>query len=226
MLKIVKPHFVDVISQGDATIEEGALVGYCPPHCTNREPVILGDGVYIHAGAIIYPGCKIGAHSHVYHHSVLLPNTIIGAHCKVGSLVVSQGNVTLEDWVTVASHCHLTPYLVIERGAFLSVGISTGNALHPGGRLHPHDIRQELHPPRIGRGARIGGNVMINPNVVIGAEALIGGGAVVVKSIPDFAIAIGVPARVVGEIPDRDRIDWSSPDARGSSCDGQTGSPR
>lgn len=49
----------------------------------------------------------------------------------------------------------------------------------------------------IKRGAWIGADVIILPGVTIGENCVIGAGAVVTKSIPDYSVAIGVPARVV-----------------------------
>ncbi|MFC7479987.1 DapH/DapD/GlmU-related protein [Luedemannella flava] len=52
----------------------------------------------------------------------------------------------------------------------------------------------------MGRGARVGANVTILPGVRIGAGALIGAGAVVTRDVPDGAVAVGVPARHVGDV--------------------------
>jgi acetyltransferase-like isoleucine patch superfamily enzyme len=57
-----------------------------------------------------------------------------------------------------------------------------------------------LEPCRVRRGASIGSNATVLPGVTIGCHALIGAGAVVTKDVPDFAIAVGVPARVIGDV--------------------------
>lgn len=49
----------------------------------------------------------------------------------------------------------------------------------------------------IGDGSWIGQNVCILPGVVIGKKSIIGAGSVVTKSIPDYSIAVGNPARVI-----------------------------
>ena len=59
--------------------------------------------------------------------------------------------------------------------------------------------------PLIKYGARIGGGVTICPDLTIGREALIGAGAVVTKDIPDFKIAVGIPAKVIGDVPKNER---------------------
>ncbi len=51
----------------------------------------------------------------------------------------------------------------------------------------------------IGESAWIGAGVIILPGVHVGAHAVIGAGAVVTKNVPPFALALGIPARVVGD---------------------------
>ena len=46
-------------------------------------------------------------------------------------------------------------------------------------------------------GAHIGIGAIIMPGVTIGEGAVIGAGAVVIKDIPDCAVAVGVPAKVI-----------------------------
>ncbi|KAM0330876.1 hypothetical protein ACHAQA_003832 [Verticillium albo-atrum] len=52
----------------------------------------------------------------------------------------------------------------------------------------------------IGDDCWIGGNVTIMPNVTIGKGCTIGAGSVVTRSIPDFSVAVGSPARVVKKV--------------------------
>lgn len=49
----------------------------------------------------------------------------------------------------------------------------------------------------IGNDVWIGARVIILPGVKIGSGAVIGAGAVVTSDIPEFAVAVGVPARVI-----------------------------
>ncbi len=62
-------------------------------------------------------------------------------------------------------------------------------------------IRLQGHEPapvRIGDDAWLGVDCIVLKGVSIGLGAVIGAGSVVTKDIPDYAIAVGVPARVVG----------------------------
>lgn len=61
----------------------------------------------------------------------------------------------------------------------------------------PHVVK----PVRIGKGANVGMGTVILPGVTIGKGAIIGAGAVVSQDVPDYTVAVGVPAKVIKEIP-------------------------
>ena len=51
---------------------------------------------------------------------------------------------------------------------------------------------------RIGAGAWLGAGAKVLDGTVVGDDAIVGAGAVVNADVPPHAIAVGVPARVVG----------------------------
>jgi maltose O-acetyltransferase len=53
----------------------------------------------------------------------------------------------------------------------------------------------------------LGGGVVVCPGVTIGDDTVVGAGAVVTRDLPSGVVAVGVPARVIREIGERDRID-------------------
>lgn len=89
---------------------------------------------------------------------------------------------------------------VIEEGAVISTGVTIGGR---GGREGA---------PHIGRGALIGTGAKVLGPVKVGAFASIGANAVVTQDVPDYGVAVGVPARVVrinrpDQVPDYQRFD-------------------
>ena len=54
-----------------------------------------------------------------------------------------------------------------------------------------------IKPVRVGRGADIGVNAVLLPGVTVGEGAIVGAGAVVTRDVPPYAIAAGVPAKVL-----------------------------
>ncbi len=93
-------------------------------------------------------------------------------------------------------------------GAFTQIGnfVMMGEACHIYTRNHKTDrtdipmCRQgfnEYKPVVISDDVWIGARVTILPGAKIGTGVIIGAGAVVTGEIPDYAVAVGVPARVI-----------------------------
>ena len=55
------------------------------------------------------------------------------------------------------------------------------------------------------RGASLGSGAVILCGVTIGERALVGAGAVVTHDVPDYAIVLGVPARVTGNVHEQEQ---------------------
>jgi acetyltransferase EpsM len=49
----------------------------------------------------------------------------------------------------------------------------------------------------VGEGTQIGINATVKQGITIGKWAIIGAGAVIVKDVPDFAVVVGNPGRII-----------------------------
>jgi maltose O-acetyltransferase len=63
-------------------------------------------------------------------------------------------------------------------------------------------------PITLGDNVWLGGGVIVCPGVTIGDDTVVGAGAVVTRALPPGVVAAGVPARVIREIGEEDRIDF------------------
>jgi acetyltransferase-like isoleucine patch superfamily enzyme len=70
-----------------------------------------------------------------------------------------------------------------------------------------HEPGQALVGAMLRRACRVGGGAVLVPGVEIGEEAYVAAGAVVTRDVPARAVAMGVPARVVREVGERDLIE-------------------
>jgi UDP-2-acetamido-3-amino-2,3-dideoxy-glucuronate N-acetyltransferase len=149
--------------------------------------VLLGSNVKIfHPQLVNLYGCKIGDET------------------KIGSFVEIQKNVTVGSRCKVSSHSFLCEGVAIEDEVFIGHGVIFTNDLYPkatnaNGTLQTDDDWTVIKT-LVKRCASIGSNATILPGLTIGEKALVGAGAVVTKDVPDYAIVMGVPARVVGDI--------------------------
>jgi acetyltransferase-like isoleucine patch superfamily enzyme len=108
------------------------------------------------------------------------PTAEVGRGVYVG-LYCCLGDVTLEDDVLLGSH----------------VSVTNGNAQHGTDRLDIPVREQPGRWPRvtIGRDSWVGDRAVVMADV--GRHCVIGAGSVVTKPVPDYAVAVGVPCRVI-----------------------------
>ena len=73
---------------------------------------------------------------------------------------------------------------------------------------HDEYDRQVLtcKPILIKKGAWIGAGASILPGVSIGKYAIVGAGAIVTKDVPDYGVAVGIPAKIVKTL-DKDKFE-------------------
>jgi UDP-2-acetamido-3-amino-2,3-dideoxy-glucuronate N-acetyltransferase len=138
---------------------------------------------------------------------VNLYGCIIGDKVKIGPFVEIQNNSVIGDRCKISSHSFICEGVNIEDGVIIGHGVMFTNDRYPRsansvGELQTHSD-WTLEPSRVRSGASIGSNATILPGVTIGSYALVGAGAVVTTDLPDFAIAAGVPARVIGDVRSR-----------------------
>ena len=79
-------------------------------------------------------------------------------------------------------------------------GISLITATHEVGVQTRRDNIEYAEPITIGDDCWLGANVTVLPGVTIGKGCTIAAGAVVTKDVPEYSVAMGVPARVVKKV--------------------------
>ena len=185
-------------------IDSTAIVGYNKIVKPRRNDLvdfsIIGRDVIIREGAIVYSGCQIGYETMIGHYTIIREATKIGIHCIIGHHVVFEGATEVGDHTAIHSQCHITSYTKI--GSYVFMGPMTVTANDPVMGHERKNIEVPPKGPTILDGARIGCGCVILPGITIGREAMIGAGSLVTKDVPDYAIAYGSPAKVMGKISD------------------------
>ncbi|EHZ7120552.1 N-acetyltransferase [Vibrio vulnificus] len=135
----------------------------------------IGEGTRIWQFAVILEGAKIGENCNICAHTLIEGNVIVGNNVTLKSGVYLWNGVTLEDQV------------------FVGPCVAFSNDKYPRSGEHLSE-----HPETVVKyGASIGANATILPGVTIGSKAIIGAGAVVTKDVPDRAVVVGNPAKII-----------------------------
>lgn len=150
---------------------------------------------YAHPTAVIDEGCEIGKGTKVWHFSHIMPHCKIGENCNIGQNVVVSPDVILGNNVKVQNNVSIYTGVVCEDNVFLGPSMVFTNVVNPRSAINR---KNEYAKTIVKNGATIGANATIVCGIEIGIFAFIGAGAVVTKSVSDFALVLGNPARQTG----------------------------
>ncbi|BAY66048.1 transferase hexapeptide repeat containing protein [Calothrix brevissima NIES-22] len=151
---------------------------------------------------------KLGSNVKIFHPQLVnLYSCTIGDDTKIGSFVEIQKNVIVGSRCKISSHSFLCEGVIIEDEVFIGHGVMFTNDLYPRAANEDGSLKTEADwdvvETLVKRCASIGSNATILPGVKIGEKAIVGAGAVVTDDVPDYAIVVGVPARAIGDVRDR-----------------------
>jgi acetyltransferase-like isoleucine patch superfamily enzyme len=176
----------------EAEIDENVILGYPSGRLQRGGPVVLGNQARIRSGSVVYQAVTIGNHFETGHNVVVREENQIGDSVSIWTNTVIDYGCRIGNRVKIHSNVYVAQYTVIEDDAFIAPGVIFANDKYP--------VSDRLEGPVVKRGARVGVNVTLLPGVVIGEEALVGAGSVVTKDVPDRAVVVGNPARVMGTV--------------------------
>jgi acetyltransferase-like isoleucine patch superfamily enzyme len=154
-----------------AIIEDNVTIG---------QGTSIWDGVHIRHGSTIGDDCIVGEKTYIAY------DVIIGSRVKINAMVYICNAVTIED------------------GVMLSAGTTFTNDRFP--RAATADLKhlkasepdEHTLPTLVKQGATIGAGCVIGNDLTIGRFAMVGMGALVTKSVEDFHLVLGQPAKPVG----------------------------
>ncbi len=150
---------------------------------------------FAHETAVIDEGCIIGNNTKIWHFSHIMPKCIIGENCNIGQNVVVSPDVVLGNNVKVQNNVSIYTGVICEDDVFLGPSMVFTNVINPRSAVNR---RGQYLKTVVKKGATIGANATIVCGHDIGRYAFIGAGAVVTKTVSDYALVVGNPARQIG----------------------------
>jgi acetyltransferase-like isoleucine patch superfamily enzyme len=149
----------------------------------------LGENVVFEKGVMVFHPETIHIGNNVY----VGHNTILKGYYK-GSLRIGDNT-----WIGQQCFIHSAGEVTIGSDVGIGPGVRIISSFHRDEGIEVPIMLGELElaPVTIDDGCDLGIGSMILPGVSIGRGCQIGAGAVVTKNIPDYAVAAGVPARVI-----------------------------
>jgi sugar O-acyltransferase (sialic acid O-acetyltransferase NeuD family) len=115
----------------------------------------------------IHPAAVISPRSSVGYGTVVMSNVSVNVHSTIGNHVILNTNCSIDHDCKVEDFVHVSPNAAL-----------AGNV-------------------QVGEGTQIGIGACVMPNIRIGKWVMVGAGAVIIQDVPDYAVVVGNPGRVI-----------------------------
>lgn len=153
-----------------------------------------------HKTAEVSPEAKIGKGTKIWQNSQVLAGAEIGENCTIGHNCLIGGKAKIGNNVKIESNTDVWDLITLEDYVFVGPSAVFTNDPNPRAKYPKKKYPQygKWLPTIVKEGVSIGANATIVCGHTIGKWAFIGAGAVVATDIPDYALVVGVPAKIIG----------------------------
>jgi len=166
---------------------------------------------FVHESAYVDDGAQVGAGTKVWHFSHVIKGACLGERCVIGQNVNVDGGAVIGNNVKIQNNVSVYSGTVVEDDVFLGPSCVLTNVSNPRSQVNRHSLYEAT---TFKRGCTIGANATIVCGLTIGRYGFVAAGSVVTKSVPDYALMVGNPARQKGWMS-RHGHKLSAPDAKG-----------
>lgn len=181
----------------NAQIGDFVIIGLPPRGKEDGELLTeIGDNTNIRSHTVIYAGNKIGDNFTTGHFALIRENNKIGNDVSIGSYSHVAFDCLLEDNIRVHTAAYIFEKSILRKSCWIGPGVMLANLKHPASKR----AKEFVVGCEIGEKAKIGMSSVLSPGVKVGKNALVGLGAIVTKDVPENAIVVGFPAKVVGDV--------------------------
>jgi sugar O-acyltransferase (sialic acid O-acetyltransferase NeuD family) len=115
----------------------------------------------------IHPSAVISSRSSIGQGTVVMSNVSVNVHSTIGEHVILNTNCSIDHDCVVEAFVHISPKVAL-----------AGNV-------------------QVGEGTQIGIGASVKQNIRIGKWVMIGAGAVIIRDVPDYAVVVGNPGRII-----------------------------
>ncbi|HKG23101.1 MAG TPA: DapH/DapD/GlmU-related protein [Blastocatellia bacterium] len=150
---------------------------------------------FVHESSFVDEPCEIGGGTKIWHFCHVMSHSKIGRNCNIGQNVVISPHVVIGDNVKVQNNVSIYTGVELEDDVFCGPSMVFTNVINPRSHVSRKD---EYRKTLVRRGASIGANATVVCGHTIGRFAFIGAGTVVTRDVPDYALVVGNPGRIIG----------------------------
>jgi len=157
----------------------------------------MSSNFYIDPHAVVDDNVIIGEGTKIWHFSHVQSGTTIGKKCVLGQNVNVGNNVSIGDYCKIQNNVSVYEGVTLEDYVFCGPSMVFTNILDP--RCKYPQVGAKYYVQTLVKvGASIGANATIVCGNTLGKHCMIGAGSVVTKDVPDYALVVGIPAKIIG----------------------------
>jgi acetyltransferase-like isoleucine patch superfamily enzyme len=167
---------------------------------------MIDSSARVHPTAIVERDVTIGPGTSVWDNVHIRFGTAIGEECIVGEKTYIAYGVKIGNRVKINAFVYVCNAVTIEDGVMIAANTTFTNDRFPRATtpdlkfLRPSDPDEHTLPTLVREGATIGASCTVGNDLTIGRWAMVGMASVVTKSVPDFHLVVGSPARSIGVV--------------------------
>ena len=157
---------------------------------------------FVHDSSYIDENVNIGKGTKIWHFSHIQSGAVVGKKCSIGQNVNIANNVKIGDHVKIQNNVSVYEGVELEDHVFCGPSMVFTNIKVPRSEF-PQKGSEFYAKTLVKKSASIGANATILCGITIGEYAMIGSGAVVTKDVPPYALVVGNPGRIIGEVDNK-----------------------
>ncbi len=150
---------------------------------------------FVHSSSEVEKGAKIGWNTKIGLFCHIMKGAKIGKECVLGQNVFVGGTAKIGNYVKIHNNVSVYDGVILKDYVFCGPSMVFTNDLVPRSKYPKKD---QYIKTLVKEGASIGANATIICGNTLGKHCFVGAGAVVIEDVPDYAIVVGVPAKIVG----------------------------
>ena len=137
--------------------------------CNNKIRKRVAESYEFQYGTAVHPNAVLSPSSSIDYGTVIMAGAVVNAGTTIGKHAILNTRCSVDHDCVLGDYVHISP------GATLA-----GNV-------------------KLGEGVHVGAGACVIPGITIGKWATIGAGAVIIRDVPDHAVVVGNPGRIIRE---------------------------